>query len=136
MDENDSSALSRRRVVGAVGIGMAVSAAAPAFAQNRDQSTSTNRSTPASSDYRRMNPKLRRQLRQGLLPRKRRHRHPRFEFRAVLLPLYAHLLCPFLDRSALAYRPVQKSGARKVLGTISRRRISRANPAGGRHWQM
>jgi hypothetical protein len=45
MDENDSSALSRRRVVGAVGIGMAVSAAAPAFAQNRDQSTSTNRSS-------------------------------------------------------------------------------------------
>src|SRR5437868_2301752 len=63
------------------------------------------------ADHRRMNSKLRRQLRQGLLPRKRRHRHPRFEFRAVLLPLYAHLSCPFLDRSALAYRAVQKSGA-------------------------
>src|ERR1700746_2135919 len=43
------------------------------------------------ADYRRMNPKLRRQLSQGLLPRKRRHRHPRFELRAVLLPLYARL---------------------------------------------
>ena len=50
MDENDSSALSRRRVVGAVGIGMAVSAAAPAFAQNRDQSTSTNRSSEPVMD--------------------------------------------------------------------------------------
>ena len=43
MDENDGSVLSRRRVVGAVGIGIAVSTAAPAFAQN--QSTSTNRSS-------------------------------------------------------------------------------------------
>jgi hypothetical protein len=46
------------------------------------------------ADHRRMNPKLRRQLRQGLLPRKRRHRHPRFELRAVLLPLYAHFSRP------------------------------------------
>jgi hypothetical protein len=29
------------------------------------------------------------QLRQGLLPRKRCHRHSRLKFRAVLLPLYA-----------------------------------------------
>src|SRR5437764_3129125 len=48
-----------------------------------------------------MNPKLRRQLRQGFLPRKRRHRHSRLEFRAVLLPLYAHVSRP-LDRSALS----------------------------------
>src|SRR3974390_3167820 len=48
-----------------------------------------------------MNPKLRRQLRQGLLPRQRRHRHSRLEFRAVLLPLYAHVSRP-LDRSALS----------------------------------
>src|SRR3954449_3088019 len=47
------------------------------------------------ADHRRMNPKLRRQLRQGLLPRKRRHRHARLEFCAVLLPLYAHLSRPF-----------------------------------------
>ena len=47
------------------------------------------------ADHRRMNPKLRRQLRQGLLPRKRRHRHPRLKFRAVLLPLYAHVSRPF-----------------------------------------
>jgi len=33
--------------------------------------------------------------RQSLLPRKRRHRHPRFEFRAVLLSLYAHVSYPF-----------------------------------------
>jgi hypothetical protein len=42
-----------------------------------------------------MNPKLRRQLRQGLLPRKRCHRHSRLKFRAVLLPLYAHVSRPF-----------------------------------------
>src|ERR1700759_709686 len=47
------------------------------------------------ADHRRMNPKLRRQLRQGLFPRKRRHRHPRLEFCAVLLPLYAHVSRPF-----------------------------------------
>src|SRR5271169_2515984 len=48
-----------------------------------------------AADHRRMNPQLRRQLSQGLLPRKRRHRHPRLEFGAVLLPLYAHLSRPF-----------------------------------------
>src|SRR3984893_14931914 len=48
-----------------------------------------------AADHRRMNPKLRRQLSQGLLPRKRRHRHSRLEFRAVLLPLYAHVSYPF-----------------------------------------
>src|SRR5262245_45385861 len=53
------------------------------------------------ADHRRMNPKLRRQLRQGLLPRQRRHRHSRLEFPAVLLPLYAHVSRP-LDRSALS----------------------------------
>src|SRR5262249_27307597 len=55
-----------------------------------------------------------RQLRQGLLPRERRHRHSRLEFRAVLLPLYAHVSRP-LDRSALAYPAVQKSGAAALL---------------------
>src|SRR6516162_6797746 len=44
-----------------------------------------------AADHRRMNPKFHRQLRQGLLPRKRRHRHARLELRAVLLPLYTHL---------------------------------------------
>src|SRR6202011_57115 len=63
------------------------------------------------ADHRRMNPKLRRQLRQGLLPRKRRHRHPRFELRAVLLPLYAHLSRPLWTGQPLAYPAVQKSGA-------------------------
>src|SRR5204862_626013 len=48
-----------------------------------------------AADHRRMNPKLRRQLRQGLLPRKRRHRHSRLEFCAVLLSLYAHVSRPF-----------------------------------------
>ena len=47
------------------------------------------------ADHRRMNPKLGRQLRQGLLPRKRRHRHSRLKFCAVLLPLYAHVSRPF-----------------------------------------
>src|SRR5438067_13195143 len=42
-----------------------------------------------------MNPKLRRQLSQGLLPRKRRHRHSRLKFRAVLFPLDAHVSRPF-----------------------------------------
>ena len=55
----------------------------------------------------RMNPKLRRQLSQGLLPRNRRHRHPSLKFRVVLLPLHAHVS----HRSALAYLAVQKSGA-------------------------
>src|SRR5271154_4179807 len=48
-----------------------------------------------AADHRRMNPKLRRQLSQGFLPRKRRHRHSRLEFCAVLLPLDAHLSRPF-----------------------------------------
>jgi hypothetical protein len=48
-----------------------------------------------AADHRRMNPKLRRQLRQGLLPRKRRHRHSRLECCAVLLPLYTHVSRPF-----------------------------------------
>src|SRR5438105_8480031 len=48
-----------------------------------------------AADHRRMNPKLRRQLRQGLLSRKRRHRHLRLKFCAVLLPLYAHVSRPF-----------------------------------------
>jgi hypothetical protein len=52
-----------------------------------------------AADHRRMNPKLRRQLRQGLFPRKRRHRHPRLEFCAVLLPLYAHVSRPFVPVS-------------------------------------
>ena len=41
------------------------------------------------------NPKLHRQLGQGLLLRKRRHRHSRLKFRAVLFPLDAHLSRPF-----------------------------------------
>src|SRR5208282_5755966 len=48
-----------------------------------------------AADHRRMNPKFCRQLSQGLLPRKRRHRHSRLECGAVLLPLYAHLSRPF-----------------------------------------
>jgi hypothetical protein len=48
-----------------------------------------------AADHRRMNPKLSRQLSQGLLPRKCRHRHSRLEFRAMLLPLYAHVARPF-----------------------------------------
>src|SRR5271156_5088861 len=47
------------------------------------------------ADHRRMNPKFCRQLSQGFLPRKRRHRHSRLEFGAVLLPLDAHLSRPF-----------------------------------------
>jgi hypothetical protein len=37
---------------------------------------------------------LRRQRRHGLLPRERRHRDSRLEFRAALLPLHAHFSCP------------------------------------------
>src|SRR5690349_24633136 len=48
-----------------------------------------------SADHRRMNPKFCLQLSQGLLPRKRPHRHSRLEFCAVLLPLYAHVSRPF-----------------------------------------
>src|SRR6202035_4874464 len=47
------------------------------------------------ADHRRMNPKLGRQLRQGLPPGKRRHRHSRLKFCAMLLPLYAHVSRPF-----------------------------------------
>src|SRR6478609_7238042 len=63
------------------------------------------------ADHRRMNPKLRRQLRQGLLPRKCRHRYPRLKFRVVLLPLYTHVSRPFWTGQPLAYLAVQKSGA-------------------------
>jgi hypothetical protein len=60
----------------------------------------------------RMNPKLRRQLCQGLLPRKRRPRHSRLEFRAVLLPLYAHVARP-LDRSAFSLSRCPKIRSRR-----------------------
>ena len=50
-----------------------------------------------AADHRRMNSKLRRQLSQGLLPRKRRHRHTPLEGGAVLLPLYTHV-SRLLDR--------------------------------------
>src|SRR2546421_10187646 len=60
------------------------------------------------ADHRRMNPKLRRQLRQGLLPRQRCHRHSRLEFRAVLLSLYAHVSRP-LDRPAFSLSPLSKN---------------------------
>jgi hypothetical protein len=39
------------------------------------------------ADHRRMDAELRRQFRQGLLARQRRHRHARLELGAVLLPL-------------------------------------------------
>src|SRR4029077_10461867 len=64
------------------------------------------------ADHRRMNSKLRRQLRQGLLPRKRRHRHSRLELCAVLLPLYTHVSRP-LDRSALSLSCCPKIGSRR-----------------------
>src|SRR5258708_1698290 len=59
-----------------------------------------------AADHRRMNPKFHRQLRQGLLPRKRRHRHARLKGGAVLLPLYTG--------QPLAYPTVQKTGAAAV----------------------
>ena len=68
-----------------------------------------------------MNPKLRRQLRQGLLPRKRRHRHPRLELCAVLLPLYAHVSRPLWTGQPLAYPAVQKSGAAALHLNLRRR---------------
>src|SRR5262249_31064655 len=64
------------------------------------------------ADHRRMNPTLRRQLRQGLLPRPRRHRHSRLEFRAMLLPVYAHVSRP-LDRSALSLSCCPKIRSRR-----------------------
>src|SRR5262249_49135244 len=78
------------------------------------------------ADHRRMNPKLRRQLRQGLFPRQRCHRHSRLEFRAVLLPLYAHVSRP-LDRSALSLSRCPKSGAAAFIPLpkrVSRRSAS------------
>src|SRR5690242_14726397 len=68
--------------------------------------------------HRRMNPKLRRQLRQGLLPRKRCHRHSRLKFRAVLF-LFTPTSHVLWTGQPLAYPAVQKSGAAAVL---SRRR--------------
>ena len=47
------------------------------------------------ADHCRMNPKIHRQLSQGLLLRKRRHRHSRLKFRAVLFPLDARVSRPF-----------------------------------------
>jgi hypothetical protein len=64
------------------------------------------------ADHRRMNPKLRRQLRHGPLPRQRCHRHSRAEFRAVLLSLYAHVSRP-LDRSALSLSCCPKIRSRR-----------------------
>src|SRR5262249_12027038 len=63
--------------------------------------------------------KLRRQLRQGLLSRKRRHRHSRLEFRAVLLSLYAHVSRP-LDRSALSLSCCPKIRSRRILNAPPR----------------
>src|SRR5207245_1206879 len=64
------------------------------------------------ADHRRMNPKLRRQLSQGLLSRKRRHRHSRLKFRAVLFPLDAHVSRP-LDRSAFSLSRCPKIRSRR-----------------------
>jgi NAD(P)-dependent dehydrogenase (short-subunit alcohol dehydrogenase family) len=53
MNENDGKGVSRRRLVGAVGAGMAVGAAGPALAQDRNQSLSSQRSSePAMDDPR------------------------------------------------------------------------------------
>ena len=43
------------------------------------------------ANHSRMDAKFKRQLRQGLLPRQRRHRHARREVRAVLLTIYTHV---------------------------------------------
>jgi hypothetical protein len=100
MDENDSSALSRRRVVGAVGIGMAVSAAAPAFAQNRDQSTSTNRSSePVMDDPRSKYPK------------------PPFKQQTQPWPGLARDMDPKPDHGETTYRGAGRLAGRKALVT-------------------
>ena len=100
MDENDSSALSRRRVVGAVGIGMAVSAAAPAFAQNRDQSTSTNRSRePVMDDPRSKYPK------------------PPFKQQTQPWPGLARDMDPKPDHGETSYRGAGRLAGRKALVT-------------------
>src|SRR4029077_13012910 len=70
------------------------------------------------ADHRRMNPKLRRQLRQGLLPRKRRHRHSRFELRAVLLPLYAHLSRPLFGPLSLSLSRCPKIRSRRTIRKV------------------
>ena len=70
-----------------------------------------------TADHLRMNPKLRRQISQGLLPRKRRHRRSRLEFCAVLAPFYARLTPPWTGQ-ALAYPAVQTSGVGAVWSGI------------------
>src|SRR5712671_2466766 len=82
------------------------------------------------ADHRRMNPKLRRKLRQDLLPRKRRHRHSRLEFCAVLLPLYAHLT-PLLDRLAFSLSRCPKIRSRRNREWLHRFPRSRRECTGG-----
>jgi hypothetical protein len=62
------------------------------------------------ADHRRMNLKIRRQLRQGLLPRKRCHRHSRLEFRACCVLFTPTTLVLWTDQP-LADPAVQKPGA-------------------------
>ena len=72
-------------------------------------------SAPVSSpDHRRMNPKLHRQLRQGLLPAARCHRHSRFELRACAASSLRPRLMPPFACVGFADPAVQKSGAAAV----------------------
>src|SRR4051794_10389900 len=86
-----------------------------------------------AADHRRMNPKLRRQLSQGLLPRKRRHRHSRFEFCAVLLPLDAHVSRP-MDRLAFSLSRCPKIRDRRTLERVYGPGREGANVAGASGW--
>src|SRR5580704_413144 len=74
-----------------------------------------------AADHRRMNPKLRRQLRQDLLPRKRRHRHSRPRLspgQALNSALCCFLFMPTshapLDRSAFSLSRCPKIRSRRT----------------------
>jgi hypothetical protein len=68
-----------------------------------------------TADHRRVNPKLRRQLSQSLLPRKRRHRHSRLGFWLCCFLFMPTSHAPFGPVSLQLIPPVQKSGPAAVV---------------------
>ena len=70
---------------------LCASSIAGAFAAREELTRALHQLLLPGADHRRMDPKLRRQLRQGLLTRQCRHRHARLELRVVLLPFYTHV---------------------------------------------
>jgi NAD(P)-dependent dehydrogenase (short-subunit alcohol dehydrogenase family) len=100
MGEDRRSALSRRQMVGAVGIGVAAGAAGTALAQERDTRTSSNRSSePAMEDPRSKYPK------------------PPFKKQTQKWPGLARDMDPKPDHGETSYRGSGRLAGRKALIT-------------------